>query len=234
MKNIVLIPAAGVGSRFGGALPKQYATLLGQPVLQHTIHLFAQSPKIAHIAVVISPDDEYFAQYITLPKNAAVYRLGGQTRAQTVQNALNYLLQTKHIAQEDLVFVHDAARCCLSLAALNRLMDAAHYPDGALLAIAVSDTIKQQHPNQTVCRTIQRDGLWQAQTPQVFQAALLQRAFAQTDLNHITDEASAVEQLGLSPLLVEGDASNLKLTRPADALLMECVLQQRDNAFQAA
>lgn len=223
--NVVLIPAAGVGSRFGGKQPKQYEIIAGKAVLQHTIDRFAQHQAMAHIAVVISPEDAYFEQHIRLPEHGAVYRVGGQTRAQTVQNGLNHLLATKVIEAQDLVFVHDAARCCLPMSAFNRLLAAADYPAGALLAIAVADTLKQQTHQQTVAKTVSRETLWQAQTPQVFQAALLQRAFAQADMNAITDESSAIEQLGLSPRLIVGDARNIKLTQPEDALLVSCLLQ---------
>lgn len=224
MKNIILLPAAGVGSRFGAAIPKQYAQIAGQTVLQHTLNIFAQHNRIHHIAVIISPDDDYFAQYIRLPENAAVYAIGGDTRAQTVQNGVNHLLQQAIAAPEDFIFVHDAARCCLPMSALERLIQAAHYPDGALLAIPVADTLKQQTSTQTVAQTIDRSQLWQAQTPQVFQAALLQRALANANSAQITDEASAIETLGLQPLLVEGDSRNFKLTRPDDALLAEFLL----------
>ncbi|XXQ68440.1 2-C-methyl-D-erythritol 4-phosphate cytidylyltransferase [Neisseriaceae bacterium B1] len=224
MKNIVILPAAGVGSRFGAAIPKQYAQIAGQTVLQHTLNIFAQHAKIHHIAVIISPADDYFAQYIRLPENAAVYAIGGNTRAQTVQNGVNHLLQHAIAAPEDLIFVHDAARCCLPLSALERLIQAAQHPAGALLAIPVADTLKQQTREKTVAQTIDRSALWQAQTPQVFQAALLQRALANANPEQITDEASAIETLGLQPLLVEGASRNFKLTRPDDALLAEFLL----------
>lgn len=224
MNHIVIIPAAGIGSRFGATLPKQYAPIAGQAMLQHTINRFAQHPIFIHIAIIIAPDDAHFAQHIHLPNHAAAYPIGGDTRAKTVKNGVDHLLN-KHIAQaEDLLFVHDAARCCLPNSALNRLIHAANYPNGALLALPVADTLKQQNNTQCSLKTIDRQGLWQAQTPQVFQAALLQNALAKADLNMITDEASAIENLGLFPLLVEGDRRNFKLTRPDDAPWAEYLL----------
>lgn len=226
MKNhIALIPAAGIGSRFGATLPKQYVRIAGQTVLQHTLNLFARHTRIHHIAIIIAADDTHFAQHIRLPENAAAYAVGGATRAQTVQNGLNHLLQHGIAQSDDLIYVHDAARCCLPESALNRLISAAEYETGALLAIPVADTLKQQTTAQTVAQTIDRSTLWQAQTPQVFQAALLQKALANAPHDKVTDEASAVEILGLQPLLVEGDSRNFKLTRPDDALLAECLLQ---------
>ena len=142
MTYTVLIPAAGVGSRFGAPVPKQYAQIAGRPVLQHTLDVFAAHPQIARIAVIISPEDEWFDDTIRLPANAAVYRVGGATRAHTVANGLHSLLQQQHLSPDTIVLVHDAARCCLPVAALNRLLDALpNCPDGAILAVPVADTL---------------------------------------------------------------------------------------------
>lgn len=227
--NIALIPAAGVGSRFGADKPKQYVEIAGKTVLQHTIDLFATCTRIQHIAVIISPEDAYFDALIRLPEKSAVYRVGGASRAETVANGLNELLACTVAQAQDKILVHDAARCCLPKTALNRLLDAADYPDGALLALPVADTLKRQTANCCSAQTVSRVGLWQAQTPQVFQAALLQRALHLADKNDITDEASAVEKLGLQPLLVEGDSRNLKLTRPDDALIAAWLLSDCQN-----
>lgn len=226
-KFIALLPAAGIGSRFGANIPKQYAIIAGKPVLQHTLDVFTQEPRINHIAIIISPNDPYFDNSITLPENAKAYRIGGETRAQTVQNGVNHLLHAGIIQAQDYILVHDAARCCLPQTALTRIIQAATHPDGALLAIPVADTLKRQNATQCSQETVSRTHLWQAQTPQVFQAALLQRALAHANHDLITDEASAVEALGLTPLLVEGDSRNFKLTRPDDAPLAALLLQQK-------
>lgn len=224
----VLIPAAGVGSRFGAAQPKQYIELAGKTVLQHTVDLFAANARINHIAVVVSPDDARFGQCVTLPPQGAVYRVGGASRAETVANGLNYLLQQGLLRADEAVLVHDAARCCLPQEALDRLLDQAlGREEGGILALPVADTLKRQTAAQTIAVTVPRDGLWQAQTPQLFQAALLQRAFASADLAAVTDEAGAVERLGIRPLLVPGDPRNIKLTRAGDAALVEYLLRQR-------
>ena len=218
MTYTVLIPAAGVGSRFGAPMPKQYAQIAGRPVLQHTLDVFAAHPQIARIAVIISPEDEWFDDTIRLPTNAAVYRKGGATRAHTVANGLHTLLQQQHLSPDTIVLVHDAARCCLPIAALNRLLDALpHCPDGAILAVPVADTLKQQDDNHRIVHTVPREGLWQAQTPQAFRAGSLHLALQSADLQQVTDEASAMERAGYAPRLIEGDTRNIKLTRPDDA-----------------
>ncbi|MFC2506013.1 MAG: 2-C-methyl-D-erythritol 4-phosphate cytidylyltransferase [Kingella sp. (in: b-proteobacteria)] len=225
MKNIVLIPAAGVGHRFGAMLPKQYSLILDKPMLQHTLDVFAHNARIWKIIVIVSPQDDWFESKIRLSENAYLLRIGGETRAQTVANGVNYLLEKHIINDEDMILVHDAARCCLSQELLNRLLNAlptAQY--GALLAVPVADTMKRQNAKQCATETVSREGLWQAQTPQAFQAALLQYALQESDLNKITDESSAVESLGFAPLLVFGDSRNIKLTHPEDAMLAEYFL----------
>lgn len=231
-KYIALLPAAGVGQRFGAKTPKQYVYLAQKPVLQHTLDIFAQNSRIEHIAIIISANDDYFAKMIRLPENAAVYRVGGETRAQTVFNGVKTLLQHEIAHDEDWILVHDAARCCLPQAALMRLLDANVGEAGGLLAIPVSDTLKRQNEQQCVEKTVSRAALWQAQTPQMFQAALLQRAMQTGDLAEMTDEASAIERLGLQPLLVEGDSRNFKLTHPEDAFLAELLLTQDKTGFR--
>lgn len=225
MKYTVLIPAAGSGSRFGGERPKQYALLAGKPVLQHTLDTLAANARIGRIAVVLSPQDRDFDGLIRPGAQTMAYRVGGASRAETVANGLNALL-ADGLDENEVLLVHDAARCCLPQSALNRLLDAAGHPDGAILAVPVADTLKRADNGGAVAATVCRDGLWQAQTPQLFQAALLRRALAAADLSQVTDEASAVEMLGRRPLLVEGDSRNLKLTRPADAALAAWLLAQ--------
>lgn len=231
----VIIPAAGTGSRFGAPLPKQHTLIHGQTVLQHTLNLFAANPRIGRIVIAVSPDDTHIDSSLKLPPHAVISRTGGNSRAQTVANTLNALLDQHSITAQDTILVHDAARCCLKQSTLNRLLDALpHAADGAILAIPVADTLKRQTDRQTIAATVSRSGLWQAQTPQAFQAALLQQALSASTLDNITDEASAVEQLGRQPLLIEGDSTNIKLTRPNDAALAAWLLAQNQTDFQAA
>lgn len=230
----VILPAAGVGSRFGAALPKQYVLIRGQSVLQHTVNLFAANARIARIVIAVSPEDTHTDGRLTLPPQAEIRRSGGTSRAQTVANTLNLLLAEGSLDPAETVLVHDAARCCLKQDTLNRLLDALPTaPDGAILALPVADTLKRQNGDQTIAETVPRAGLWQAQTPQAFQAALLQQALAAANMQDITDEASAVERLGRKPLLVEGDSANIKLTRPDDALLADWLLSGSLNAGQS-
>lgn len=224
MKAAVLIPAAGVGSRFGADVPKQYFEISGKTVLQHTLDVFANNPRIARIAVVVSPEDR-FAATLALPENVRLYAAGGGSRAETVRNGVAALLADGWAADAP-VLVHDAARCCLPRDALERLLDAADAPKGALLAVPLADTLKRADAGGCAETTVPREGLWQAQTPQLFQAALLKRALS-GDLDGITDEASAVERLGWRPRLVMGDSRNLKLTRPEDAVLAAALLAAR-------
>lgn len=228
MNAVALIPAAGVGSRFGATIPKQYVEIEGKSVLQHTVEILAAESRIACVAVVASAEDEWIATQ-KLPEKAKVFRVGGEERAQTVYNGLVALRQAGLIVDDTPVLVHDAARCCLPAAALSRLLD--HLCDeGALLAIPVADTLKRANAQNGVEHTVSRQNMWQAQTPQLFYAALLEKALSQADLSCVTDESSAVEQLGIQPRLVLGDNRNMKLTRAEDAALVAFLLQQQKSA----
>ncbi|MBP6116893.1 MAG: 2-C-methyl-D-erythritol 4-phosphate cytidylyltransferase [Neisseriaceae bacterium] len=227
-RHVALVPAAGVGVRFGAGLPKQYSLLLGQTVLHHTLAMLQAELNIDQVVVVIAPDDPYFDQYEWPFTKLTVLRCGGASRAQTVQQGLAELLQQGPLQDQDWVLVHDAARCCLSAAALSQLIGHLHgHPIGGLLALPVADTLKRATADGDVAATVERAGLWQAQTPQMFRARLLADALALGDLNHVTDEASAIEALGLQPKLVLGEASNFKLTLQQDRLLAEAVLSSR-------
>ncbi|HEZ3805867.1 TPA: 2-C-methyl-D-erythritol 4-phosphate cytidylyltransferase, partial [Neisseria meningitidis] len=153
-----------------------------------------------------------------------VWKNGGQTRAETVRNGVAKLLEIGLAAETDNILVHDAARCCLPSEALTRLIEqAGNAAEGGILAIPVADTLKRADGGN-ISATVERTSLWQAQTPQLFRAGLLHRALAAENLDGITDEASAVEKLGIRPLLVQGDARNLKLTQPQDAYIVRLLL----------
>ncbi len=225
-RYIALIPAAGVGARFGAGKPKQYVEIGGQTVLQHTLDIFLTSPLIDHVAVVLSPDDQVFQTASS--SKLSVLRCGGETRALTVRNGVAALLESGLAQPNDQILVHDAARCCLPVAALARLLQqAGGHAEGGILAVPVADTLKRADGGRHIAATVSRADLWQAQTPQMFRAALLQQALSAEDLSAITDEASAVEKLGISPLLVEGDVRNIKLTLPQDEGLVGLLLQNR-------
>ncbi|MCP2041764.1 2-C-methyl-D-erythritol 4-phosphate cytidylyltransferase [Neisseria sp. HSC-16F19] len=226
---IALVPAAGVGSRFGSSSPKQYTNIAGCTVLEHSVTRLAAHAHIAAVAVVVSPQDAYIDEIYPperLPEKLHILRCGGDSRADSVANGLDALLNTGLVQAEDRILVHDAARCCLPADALQRLIDeAAAHPVGGILALPVADTLKRSNGTQHIDATVARAGLWQAQTPQLFPAALLQRALHSGGRDHITDEASAIEQLGLQPLLVLGDSRNLKMTLPQDAYIVRLLLQ---------
>lgn len=224
-----LIPAAGVGSRFGGSIPKQYTEIAGQTVLMHTVQRLLSCPDLAGVAVVLSPDDGYF-QTLVLPDWAQTERLhivycGGASRAESVRNGIDVLFAKGKLAADDWLLVHDAARCCLPTHALKRLLAATDGAcDGAILALPVADTLKKSDGSGRIETTVDRRGLWQAQTPQMFPAKRLQDALHQVDAQTITDEASAMERQGVSATLVMGDVRNLKLTLAEDAALVALLL----------
>ncbi|MCB5191808.1 2-C-methyl-D-erythritol 4-phosphate cytidylyltransferase [Methylobacillus arboreus] len=219
----VLIPAAGTGSRMGSELPKQYLPLLGKPLVHHALSLFAAASRISAVHVVISPDDDLWAQYsVDFGAKVFVHWLGGATRAATVLNGLEAI--AGQVEPDDWILVHDAARPGLSHAMLERLLDALQDDAvGGLLAIPLADTLKRADAAQRVASTEPRDGLWQAQTPQMFRYQLLKQALQQSG-GAPTDEAQAVEALGFSPKLVPGELRNLKITYPQDLQLAQAIL----------
>jgi 2-C-methyl-D-erythritol 4-phosphate cytidylyltransferase len=230
-RYFALIPAAGVGARMAADGPKQYLSVGGKPMLRHAIDAFLSSDLIAHSFVVVSPQDGQIDAVV--PKGGVtVLRCGGATRMESVQNALRALRD--QLRDDDWVLVHDAARPGLNAALIEKLIatiggDAV----GGLLALPVVDTVKRAggaaaDPGQGAVApvsTVARDGLWLAQTPQMFRYRLLCDALAAaSDTSAITDDASAVEAMGLSPKLVEGHPRNLKVTLPADIRIAEMYL----------
>lgn len=217
---VALIPAAGVGARMAAAGPKQYMAVGGKPMLRHTIDAFLSSELINHVYVVVSPDDGQIDAVVP-GDGVTVLRCGGASRMESVQNALHQLGEV--LSEQDWVLVHDAARPGLNAALIEKLIttiggDAV----GGLLALPVVDTVKRAG---SAVSTVSRDGLWLAQTPQMFRYRLLCNALAAaTDASVITDDASAVEAMGLSPKLVEGHPRNLKVTLPADIRIAEMYL----------
>lgn len=223
-KNIALIPAAGIGARFGTDKPKQYVEIGGKTVLEHTVCIFQNHPSIDMTVVIVSPEDVLADGFQTAFAGVEVWKIGGRTRAETVRNGVEKLLETGLASADDNILVHDAARCCLPSEALTRLIEqAGNAAEGGILAIPVADTLKRADGGN-ISATVERTGLWQAQTPQLFRAGLLCRALAAENLEGITDEASAVEKLGVRPLLIQGDVRNLKLTQPQDAYIVRLLL----------
>jgi 2-C-methyl-D-erythritol 4-phosphate cytidylyltransferase len=211
-----LVPAAGSGQRAGTEGPKQYAVVGGRCVVARTLDALARVSRLHAILVIVSPEDAQFEREVGHldPERVWLARCGGATRAQTVANGLRELAQ-RGAAPEDWVLVHDAARCLVDPAWVDRLIDACIDDEvGGLLALPVADTLKQASHGRAAT-TLQRSDTWAAQTPQMFRLQLLRRALAQAGAA-ATDEASAIEALGLAPKLVRGHARNIKLTWPED------------------
>jgi 2-C-methyl-D-erythritol 4-phosphate cytidylyltransferase len=229
-RYFAIVPAAGSGARFGAELPKQYLPLSGRPLIHHTLAALCRSPRLERVLVVLAPDDAHWRTHDWRdlgPALETVYT-GGATRADSVLAGLRALATAA--AADDWVLVHDAARPCLSQAMLTSLFDelsdeVGNESAGGLLAVPVADTLKRADADGRVAATAARDGLWQAQTPQMFRyGALLTALEAGRD---VTDEAGAMEAAGYKPKLVKGDASNLKVTYPADLALAELILFAR-------
>ena len=194
----------------------------------HALDALRRCSRIEQVLVVLSPGDEWWASFDWAPlgeKLSPVF-CGGATRAESVANGLSVLAE--ELEENDWVLVHDAARPCLSQSALDQLIDTlADDPVGGILAMPVADTLKRSNLEQRIVATEPRDGLWQAQTPQMFRYGLLRHAL--TEALTVTDEASAVEAQGHSPVLVRSDLTNLKVTFPADLGLAEMILQGREE-----
>jgi 2-C-methyl-D-erythritol 4-phosphate cytidylyltransferase len=226
-----LIPAAGVGQRAGTGGPKQYAEVMGRPVIAHTLGALQAVPQLHATLVVLAPDDTLFETHVPAFTGARAWvaRCGGATRAESVANGLAEL-QRRGVAEVDWVLVHDAARCLVRGPWIESLIDACRHDEvGGLLALPLADTLKQAHDSGRVARvaaTVPRAGKWLAQTPQMFRLGLLSRALAAAG-PAVTDESSAVEALGFAPRLVPGDAENIKLTWPADFALAARLLETR-------
>jgi 2-C-methyl-D-erythritol 4-phosphate cytidylyltransferase len=217
-----LVPCAGVGSRAGTAGPKQYERIAGQPLVWHTLAALAAVKRISRTLVVVAPGDGFFERN---PTSALVVSCGGTTRAQSVSNGL-YELRRVGATENDWVLVHDAARCLITPTLIDTLIDECKDDEvGGLLAIKVPDTIKREEGGR-VAETLARDDKWLAQTPQMFRIGMLMQALERAG-NGVTDEASAIEALGLKPRLVQGDANNFKVTWHDDFAIAEAVLKAR-------
>jgi len=220
VRHIALVPAAGSGSRFGAALPKQYTVLAGQPLLWHAVARLADHPSIDRVVVVLSRDDTRFAalELNGLRPIIDARHCGGATRAASVLAGLRSL--AGEVGADDWILVHDAARPCLPAAVIDRLVGTlAGDAVGGIAALPVADTLKRADADTRIDATVPRNGLWAAQTPQMFRYGVLLDALEHADLDHVTDEAGAVEARGLAPRLVEGDPANLKVTYPRDLRL---------------
>lgn len=223
-RHYALVPCAGVGARAGTVGPKQYAPLAGSTVVGHTLAGLARVQRIAQVLVVLSPEDELFESRVP-GFEGWVSRAGGASRAATVAGGLAELA-SRGAAPEDWVLVHDAARCLVRPDWIDALIDACSDDAvGGLLALPLADTLKDERDGR-VHRTVDRAHKWQAQTPQMFRLGLLREAMRLAGPT-VTDEASAVEALGLAPRLVRGSLENFKVTFPNDFDLADRLLRSR-------
>lgn len=222
-----LIPCAGTGSRSGSAVPKQYRTLNGRTLLQYTLAAFDACSEFAKTLVVLAPDDHHFDARRFGNLRFAVRRSGGATRQATVLNGLRELAGFG-ATDRDWVLVHDAARPGITSALIRALVAAVKDdPVGGIIALPVADTLKRVPPgDNAIARTEPRDGLWQAQTPQMFRIGMLRDAITQAQAagHELTDEASAIEWAGHTPRVVQGSLRNFKVTYPEDFALAEAFL----------
>ena len=222
MRYHALIAAAGAGSRFGAELPKQYALLAGKPLLVHAIERLTAGLPLHMTYVALAIGDRWYDGAVGERDRVRALRCGGGTRAETIRNALGALAD---VASDDWIVVHDAARPCIDAASLTRLRHELDGDDvGGILAIPVVSALKRADERGRSARTEPREGLWQAQTPQMFRYGVLRTALAQPDALRAVDEAQAVETLGMRPRLVVGNANNLKVSFADDLLLAEAIL----------
>jgi 2-C-methyl-D-erythritol 4-phosphate cytidylyltransferase len=230
----VLVPAAGVGQRAleaGQTIPKQYQCIGNTPVLVHTLKALISHPIVTRVILILSPNDTWFDH--TCPEKLGqdmakidVVRCGGVKRADSVRNGLEWLKKQVQLSAGSWVMVHDAARPFIQHHMIDRLWDAVKdHPIGGLLALQTSDTVKlavnqsalDSTPHPHVQETLPRHRIWLAQTPQIFRAHILSDALESVkNQTNITDESTAVEAMGLQPILVQGDIQNIKITWPDD------------------
>ncbi len=206
-----------MGQRAGADGPKQYQAIAGPAMVAHTLAALARVPRLSATLVVLAADDTQFESKVPgfVGERGWVARCGGATRAATVANGLA-ALAARGAQPHDWVLVHDAARCLVRPAWVDRLIDACLEDKvGGLLALPVADTLKEEETQGRASATLDRRGKWLAQTPQMFRLGLLAQALAQAG-DAVTDEASAIEALGHQPLLVRGAFENLKITWPED------------------
>jgi len=224
-----VVPAAGASRRLGGAVPKQYLNLAGRRVIEHALAPLLSHASIAGGVVVLSADDQDWPKLPAALRDRLTTAVGGRERCHSVLAGLEALSAA---AEEDWVLVHDAARPCLGEIELSRLVERCRGDAvGGLLALPVADTLKLEDGAGRVERTVPRERLWRAQTPQMFRRGQLGSALAQAiDEGEIPpDEATAIERLGFKPLLVEGSPLNIKITHPADLEFAARVLAMRGD-----
>jgi 2-C-methyl-D-erythritol 4-phosphate cytidylyltransferase len=218
----VVIPAAGIGKRVGADIPKQYLAILDKTIIEHSIAPFLAHPDIKKVIVSVAKNDQWFKTLSVAQHPKLTIVEGGKERVDSVLNAL------KTLPNNDYVLVHDAARPCLQTSDIDKLISHARATEtGAMLACRVRDTMKRTDQDNQIEHTVERQNLWHALTPQMFNNQQLITAISNIDEQHlITDEASAIELAGGSVTIIEGRSDNLKVTQSEDLLLAEFYLSK--------
>lgn len=223
-----VVPAAGIGSRMGLEFPKQYLKLHNKTILEYTLERLLSIPYLQGIIVPIHTNDTYWQQ-LPSAKNARIQSIfGGNERCDSVLAALEHLKNNAN--HNDWVLVHDAARPCVTLDSIEKLVQSLMGNTvGGILGVPISDTLKRVNDDLKIQSTVDRRTLWQAQTPQMFRFGLLYECLTRaiSEQHPVTDEASAVEFCGHVPLMVEGRSDNIKMTRPNDLPLVQFILDQQ-------
>jgi len=227
MRYWLVMPAAGAGKRFGESVAKQYAPLLNRTVIEWALAPFLSDVRCSGAVIALAPDDTEWPR-ISARLPAVTMAVGGSERCESVRNGLAVL--SRRASADDWILVHDAARPCLLAADRDRLLtQAGAHPVGGLLALPAVDTFKRADTQNIVAETVERSGLWRAQTPQMFRygplCAALDRAIAARRFP--TDEAQALEWTGARPLLIEGSPGNIKITHVEDLLVAQALLGAR-------
>ncbi|NNJ73346.1 MAG: 2-C-methyl-D-erythritol 4-phosphate cytidylyltransferase [Enterobacterales bacterium] len=232
---VALIPAAGIGARMGSDVPKQYLDCAGKPLICHSLELFQEITWVSKIVVTLAANDIWWPELCADKYSKCHIAPGGDSRAESVRNGLKAIAEDTCAEDKEIwVLVHDAARPCLSEADLVNLKKAileqkSRQKYGVILADKIHDTVKKVNSEGRIVSTEDRQYLWRAQTPQVFELQALLTALDSVALESITDEASAMEQWGFQPQIIQGDATNIKVTTAKDLTLAELYLSQREN-----
>ena len=228
MSNTAVILAAGLGKRMQAGHNKQFIEICGQSVLTHTLTVFAQIPEIAKIVLVVRAGEEDTCRNMIpeIAESKTVLAIGGKERQDSVHNGIRAITW-----ECEYILIHDGARPLVTEEVIRRTLLAAQSSGAAICAVPVKDTIKQADSDGNVLATIPRESLWAVQTPQVFRADLIRRAYENAYVhNHYgTDDASLVEYLGEEIKIVTGDYENIKITTPEDIPTAEQILQKRQQ-----
>ena len=225
MSLVIIIPAAGTGSRFGGSIPKQFHPLVGKPMIQHVIERFLLDDEVTRVIVPVA--ELLLASVKRSPGDRVMFIAGGETRQQSVIRAM-----AEVEADAELIAVHDAVRPLFRTETLRAVAEAARTGGAALPVVPVTDTIHMMTSEATIAQTLDRSMLGAAQTPQCFQAAILRDVLARAEREGIdgTDEAGLAARFGYTVHAVPGDPRNLKITLPEDLVVAESYLRQWSEA----